>query len=322
MTVALGAFPEIGLLPGPFKNLSFQKWEGTTYPDQWDNYHGTPLGTHAPYAPGFDATPGDLITEPGVIVTAANTIRNEVDLYNWVPDNQVFRVQCAIMSRVTGHGIGYAVIKMYQSDGGWLQLSSDINENGPLDTWEIMQGTEDTAIDADKADLGFMVETRSYSGSTDPGAVFDCLAVQVGLTYDSRYYTFPVKPEFNGASIKPFTFVKRDRTGGGSQRTWDPTGGAVKWRVIMPFINVPAAFYNTMFEYWRRNRGLDGKEAARLVLNHMIHDPGASYTTGDEYLNRPPWIICNEISPEFPLIESGGFYGAKLFSGTFVFEEI
>jgi len=322
MTITFGSFPEIGLLPGPFRNLSFQKFEGTTYPDQWDNYHGSPSGTHEHYAPGFDSTPGLKISDTGVVTTAYNTVRNEVDLYSWVPDNQVFRIQFAGIPNLTGAGAGRVVVKAYQNDSGWVDLSSDAIENGTNEVWEYLQANEDAAIDTDKSNIGIMVECRSYSGSSAPAIVADCFALQVGLTYDSRYYTFPVKPEFNGFKMEPFTFVKRDRTAGGRQRTWDPSGGAVKWRVIMPFVNVPAAFYNTMFEFWRRNRGLDGKEAAPLVLNHNYFDPSDSYTTGSEYLNRPPWLICNEVSQNFPLVESGGFLNAKLFSGTFVFEEV
>ena len=323
MTVTLGTFPEIGFLPGPLKNLSFQKWEGTTYPDQWDtNQGGSATGVFASYAPGFDATPGLKITDTGVIAVDTNTIINTVDLYSWIPNNQIARLNLAVISNITGQGLGTVWCKLYQSSGGWRDIVSISSFNGAADQWAIEQANETNAILTAKSDIGIMLQVRSYSGSSNPGGVYDCIAPQVGLTYDSRYYTFPVKPEFNGSSMKPFTFVRRDRTGGGSQRTWDSTGGAVKWRIIMPFINVPAVFYNKMFEFWRRNRGLDGLEAAPLVLNHMIFDPLASYTSGQEYLNRPPWIICNEVSSEFPLVESGGFYGAKLFSGTFVFEEI
>lgn len=314
MAYTFADYPELAFA-FPFLNCSFERWDGTL-PESWELEDATPNGARVKYNPGFDSTRGIKISDTGVITAPENGIKQTIVLPSFIENGQKTRGGCARINSLGGaYGNSLAVVDLWQNGEVHQLLNSPwgaISASWGLDRWE-------SVIDIDTAhtDLTLMAQVYSYVGSSAPAAVFDCLFAEYGRTITERYYTFTRKPEFSGLDVFASTFVQTERTGVAKRRTWDSTGGAVKWTVTLPFVNIPGAMYDALFEFFRRNKGLDDKSGVHLVLHHKLVDTTDAYN-----LHIPPWIICDIADANWPLKYSGSFLGAKLFSGTLTFEEV
>jgi len=317
MSYTFGALPTLGFAL-PFRNLSFGKWSGAL-PDQFAYLAGTPTGTHSEYNPGFDLSRACRITDTGVISSASNTLVQYIDLPSYIPNGQVTHVGAAVLSDLGGsYGSGKAVVKLIQVTTG--DLASIYNEN--VASWAIIDGNSTAGINTANGDLGIKFEIRSYNSEADPAGLFDCLMAQHGRTAAERYYAFTHYPDLSGVEITPFTFSVDKRGAGGDLLSYDQTGGAVKWRIKFPFFNVPSAFVEVLNEFWAYSRGLYGP-ARPIVLTHNLVNVSAAHTTGQDFLHRPPWIICKIVNDELPFqTPAGQFLGADMFDGTLIFEEV
>jgi hypothetical protein len=76
-----------------------------------------------------------------------------------------------------------------------------------------------------------------------------------------------------------------------------------------------------LHEYFVWNKGLGAYAPAPLVLHHKLVDTSAAHTAGDEFLGRPPWIICDIADVAWPFQPAGSFAGADLYNGTLTFLE-
>ena len=318
-----GQAPEIAFAL-PFVNLSFEHWEDTL-PDGW-TLDPSPVGTRTPYRPGYDLTPGALIADTGVITTGYyNGLYQTIDLPDYIENNQKCRFQFATKTDLGGsYGASYTILRLKQNSGAY----EVIGRYGANDAnWVLVQRDSDftspTPILTAYSDIGLIAHVRSYDGSSDPAGVIDSIAVEYGRTIGSWSDVFTHFPEFHPNLIKSFMpGRKAERGGRGKRRSFDKMGGAVKWRVTMPFRNVPASFVEMLEEYWIRNKGLAGYPGIPLVLHHHLTDPAASHTAGHEYLRTPGYIICDIVEDEWPFSPSGAYLGAGMYSGTLTFEEI
>lgn len=310
--------PELGLA-FPFDNLSFQRWDGAL-PDCWARPTSSTTGTMAKYVPGFDMTRALKISDTGVVSTMTNALDNAIALPAYIQNGQALRAGYSEISALAGYGAAKAVLVVGQDNFAHQQIGSLYRENDA--SWYLQQWNSGTGIDTSHADLAIRLYVLSSGGSSAPAVAFDALFVEYGRTTAERYYAFPYMPEASGVRISPFTFGKSDRTGRGKRRTYDPTGGAVKWRVVFPFQNIPDTFVEVLSEFWRINKGLDDRPGRPLVLHHYIQDPAAVHTTGHDWLKRPPFIICDIVEEELPFQQVGSFLGRKIFTGTLTFEEI
>jgi len=313
MAYTFGDYPEIAFAL-PFENLSFERWDDTL-PDQWEYHEVTPTGSHDKYNPGFDSTRAIKISDTGVITSADNTLVQSIDLPSYIENNQIIRAGACILSDLGGvYGAGIGVLKITQNAYGYQPVSTS-SENSA--SWALIRADSTNPLLTAYSDLHIYIETRSYNSEADPACLFDCFFAEYGRSVAERYYTFPRKPEFQGLNPYPMTFSQNERTGRGKRRTWDPTGGAVKWTIEMPFQNIPGAMVDALYQFYRRNKGLDDAEGVHLVLHHKLIDTSDSYS-----LRMPPWLICDIANDDFPFRYSGGYLGAKLFSGTLIFEEV
>lgn len=319
MTYILGQAPELALA-FPFVNMSFGKWTGTL-PDSW--LENSPAhGTKEKYRPGFDLTQGVKIYESGVVADLNNRIYQAITLPGNVPNAQKIRAGFAYIDSFAGRGETAAVLLISQN-GTSYQLIHSIATPHPSAVWRLFSA-ESTSVNISTAytDLAYSIRAQSGGGTSDPAVAYDCLFAEYGLSAAEAYYTFTHSPAVSGIDIRPMLFGKSERTGSASLRRFDTTGGAVKWKITFPFQNVPASFVETMAKFWEWNKGLGAYEPVPLVLHHYLLNPAASHTAGDDYLRRPPWLICNIMDEEFPFSHAGSFLGAELYNGTLNFEEI
>lgn len=314
-----GDNPEIGFAI-PFENGDFSRFDGAL-PEEWAKSAGSPTGDHADYRPGFALTGALDISDVGVDLGsgAANTLENVIDMPGYILDEQVTRLGAALWGDLAdgSHGAGKPVIKVFSGSTELCNVVSDGDED-----WILKETNSTVDIDTGDSTMKMTCQMRSSGGSTDPRGLFDLIFLEYGRTAAERFYTFTHRPSFQGLKIFPQTFGKSRRAGRAQRQRYDTTGGAVKWTVVFPFVNVPEAFVEVLMEFWRRNKGLDGNAGIPLVLHHYIQDPNASHTDGEDWIRRPPWIICDIKEETFPFYPSGSFLGAKMFSGALTFEEI
>ena len=303
----------------PFNNLSFAAWEAAL-PDAWAYYDGTPTGTHAAYNPGFDLSPALKISDTGVKDSAAaNRLVNSIAMPAYMLNGQVTRLGACLWGDLAGAaGAGYPVVKAYS---GTTELAAAVSAG--LTSWAIVETNSSANIATADATLSLRLQERSHNSEADPASLFDCLVLEYGRTVSERYYTFAYRPEFHPDLIEGFLPGRKSERGAvGKLREYDTMAGRPKWRVTMPFRNVPPSFVEALEEFWVRNKGLAGYPGIPLVLHHNLTDPAASHTTGHDYLRIPPWIICNISETYWPFKPSGSHLGAKIYSGTLTFEEI
>jgi len=315
MPYTFADYPELAFA-FPFHNLSFQHWDGTL-PEEWIEHTTPGHGTRVKYNPGMTYPRALKITDVGTIAVPDdldNALEQTIDMPDYIENGQVTRLNGCFISELSGSGKAVAVTKFTSVLPSPLEYIG-MPDSGRTD-WHIAQGNSANAIDTTKTDLRLSCRVRS-NAEADPAALFDCVAVEYGQTIAERYYTFARKPEFVGIQAYPFTFVNDDRTGVGKRRTWDPTGGVIKWHIEFPFVNIPGAMVEALYDFYMRNKGLMDSEGVPLVLHHKLIDISESFN-----LHIPPWIVCDIINPEFPMKFAGGFLGAKLWSGTLIFEEI
>lgn len=311
MAYTFADYPELAFA-FPFLNCSFERWDGTL-PEEWTQA-ATPAGTRTKYNPGFDSTRGLLISNPGT--AGSNYIRQSITLPSFILNGQKIRAGCARKNSLGGaYGNALAVICVFQNSYGYSLLGAPYGTSSA--SWGLDRFESTSDINASYTDIALLAEIYSRSGAADPAAAFDCLFAEYGRSITERYYTFTRKPEFSGLDVFASTFVQTERTGVAKRRTWDSTGGAVKWTVVMPFVNIPGAMVEALRDFWNRNKGLEDKAGVHLVLHHKLVDTTDAYN-----LHIPPWIICDIAEPAWPFKYSGSFLGAKLFSGTLTFEEV
>lgn len=306
----------------PFVNLSFGAWAGGTYPDSWALFGSGVNASWAKYTPGFDLSRAIKIAETGAPVNNS-AIYQSITLPDYIQHGQKTRVGgCAITDLEGAYGAGQAAIILYQGIAGPFPALAGFSLDNST-TWEI--GDLDSTGDIDTSghtNIAIRIYVWQYAAETDPAVVIDCLKAEYGRSITERYYTFTRFPELSGLDIRPMTFRKNDRTGRGGLRSYDPTGGATKWRVVLPFENVPASFVEVLEEFWRNNRGLEDGISRPLCLTHNLTDPTSAHTAGHDYLKRPPWIVCNIVDEYFPFKHVGSWLGAGMYSGSLTFEEI
>lgn len=306
--------PEIGFA-FPFLNMSFERWDATLA-DQWTQEYTPGAGTRSKYNPGFDSTRAMKIADTGIVLSPQNGIYQSIALPSYILNGQKTRAGAAILNSINGYGNARAVMALTQNNTSYYLVNwayPAVSAN-----WQLYRVDSTQDLSTSYTDLRFTFRCYSWdAGVSNPAMLIDCVFAEYGRSITERYYTFPRKPSFNGVDVRPMTFVQDDRTGVGKRRTWDPTGGAIKWKIVMPFENIPGAMYEALFEFFRRNKGGDDKEGVHLVLHHKLVDTTDAYN-----LHMPPWIICDIVDKEWPLRYSGAFAGAKLFSGTITFEEV
>ena len=311
-----GDFPELAFAL-PFVNGSFDRWD-STLPENWALLHSSPDGTRTKYNPGFDSTRALKIADTGTVTTPLNGIKQTIVLPSYIQNGQkIHSGMCVLNSLGAPAGNAQARMAVWQNAGGYQPIGQPYS--GVSDAWQICRYPSTANINTSYSDLGIEVSVCSAgsSGGTDPAALFDCIFAEYGRTVDERSYIFPRKPEFSGLDYFAETFVQNERTGVGKRRSWDPTGGTVKWTFVMPFVNIPGAMVEALEEFFLRNRGAGDGEGVHLVLHHKLIDETDEYN-----LRIPPWIICDIAETKWPFKYSGGFLGAKLFSGTLTFEEV
>lgn len=204
------------------------------------------------------------------------------------------------------------------STGDNVRIADVLGNTAANGDWVITVLTTTTfSLDSSTGNGAYTSGGTATELMADPAALFDCIFAEYGRTTSERYYTFTRKPAFQGLDPYPVTFTQDERTGVGKRRTWDPTGGAVKWIIKMPFQNIPGAMVDSLYQFFRRNKGLDDAEGVHLVLHHKLVDTSDSFN-----LRMPPWIICDIANKDWPFKFSGGYLGAKLWSGTLIFEEV
>jgi hypothetical protein len=322
MAHTFGQALEIGLAL-PFVNLSFQHWEDTL-PDQWVYVETSPSGTHGKDR-GFDLTPSLKITDTGQITsTPDNRLQQEILLPDWIENGQHVRGGgCFFNNYGSPYGISQTVVKLTQNSGAVSVINNGYSN---ATSWAIHTFNDLIALSTSYTDLIIGLELRSYNPGTpetDPAGAWDCLFFEVGRTIASRYDTLTHFPEFHPNLIESFSPGRKSERGGrGKRRSYDRMGGAVKWRVTLPFVNVPASFVEILEEYYIHNKGLDNQTRKPLVLHHHLTDPSAAHTAGHQYLKTPPWIICDIVEEKWPFRPSGAYLGAGMYSGTLTFEEI
>lgn len=313
MAYTFADYPEIAFAL-PFENLSFERWDDTL-PEEWENYSGSPTGTRTSHNPGFDLTRALKIEQSGVVSVTTNALKQEIITPDYIQNGQHIRGGMVIKSDLEGsYGAGKGFLIVGQNG---LSLTNLVTWRENETSWNIQRADSINAINTGYSDLIILLYINSYSSESDPACLFDCIFAEYGRDISERYYAFIRKPAFQGIEMIPQTFVQDERTGIGKRRTWDPTGGAVKWRIKFPFIDIPGAMADALYEFFSRNKGLDDSEGVHLVLHHMLIDTSESYN-----LRQSPWIVCDIANDTFPLSFSGGYMGAKLWSGTFVFEEV
>lgn len=313
-----GDYPELGFAI-PFENLNFALFDGAL-PEEWAYVSGSPTGDHDPYSPGFDLAPALDMSDTGVKDSGAlNILVNEISMPDYLLDGQIVRGGGALWGDLEdgSHGAGRPVIKFKTGVADMAYIASE-----GVTSWELKEANDTVPIDTGDTTLSITCQLRSYNSEAAPRSLIDCLFLEYGRTVAERYYTFTHRPSFQGLKIFPTTFGKARRAGRAQRQRYDTTGGAVKWTVVFPFVNVPETFVEVLMEFWRRNKGIGGNAGIPLVLHHYIQDPNASHTTGEDWLRRPPWIICDIKDETFPFYPSGSFLGAKMFSGALTFEEL
>jgi hypothetical protein len=278
--------------------------------------HSPGAGTRAKYNPGFDSTRAMQISDTGVITTSENGIKQELVLPAYIQNGQKIRAGLTRKDSLGGsYGNSFVAIDVRQNGWSYSLLGNpygSVSSNWVLDRFE---STQD--INTSYSDLWFLIRAYSRSGASAPAALIDCIFAEYGRTITERYYALTRKPAFSGLDVFASTFVQTERTGVAKRRTWDPTGGAVKWTVVMPFMDIPGAMVEALRDFWNRNKGLEDKAGVHLVLHHKLVDTTDAYN-----LHIPPWIICDIAETNWPFKYSGSFLGAKLFSGTLTFEEV
>lgn len=321
MSHTFGDYPTLGFAV-PFENLSFSIWTDTTYPDQWElDGSGTDSDCNK-YTPGFDQTRGMKLEETpgGAVATANNAVGQTIAIPDYFPNGQATRIgYCAISDLEGSYGAAYASVILYQITGGTQVLASYSLSNST--TWQIAEVNSTNNVNTSTySDFKILCQVISYNSEADPAGAFDCLKVEYGRSTSERYWTFTRAPELSGLKVEEITFREDERGGRGDLRSYDSTGGAIKWRITMPFENVPESFVEAINDFWRKSRGLEDGIARPLCLTHYLTDPTAAATSGEDYLKRPPWIICQMVKKDFQ--HFGSFLGAGMYDGVIVFEEI
>lgn len=314
MAYTFADYPEIAFAV-PFENTSFERWDATL-PDQWAQTHSPGAGTRAKYNPGYDSTRALDIHDTGVITSPQNGIKQTLTLPSYMTNGQKTRAGMAALNTVSGYGTSKAVIAVTQNSGALAICNYKYNAVSA--SWQLCRYDSDADINTSYTDLVLALSVYSSDGAaTNPAALFDNVFMEYGRTASERYYTFTRKPEFNGLDAFAETFCQAERTGRGKRRTWDATGGAVKWTLVLPFVNIPLSMVDALEQFVRGNKGLDDKEKPHLVLHHKLIDTSESSRTG-----LPPWLICDIADEKSNWKYSGGWLGAKLFSGTLTFVEV
>jgi len=313
-----GQFPEIAFAI-PFSNLSFEAWEAAL-PDSWAYVSGSPTGTHAANYPGFDLTRALKISDTGVKASSAlNTLVNSIAMPSYLLNGQVTRLGACLWGDLEGAaGAGYPVVK---ARSGTTELAAAVSAG--LTSWQIVTTNSSANIATADSTLSLTLQERSHNSEADPASLFDCLVLEYGRTITERYYTFTHRPEFHPNLIQAELPGRTSERGSvGARRSYDNKAGRPKWRVTMPFRNVPASFVEALQDFWIRNQGLAGYPGIHLVLHHHLSDPASTHTAGHDYLKIPPWIICDIVEAAWPFTPAGAHLGAKIFSGTLTFEEV
>ena len=315
-TYTFADYPELAFAL-PFENLSFERWDDTL-PDTWVQLP-SPSGSRTKYNPGFDSTRALKISDTGTITSGPlNVLRQVITLPSYIRNGQkICGGMVAINSLGTPSGNARAAIAINQNTFAHNLID---HQYPPVASaaWQICRYDSTADINTSYTDLAVGLKVYSWDGATsDPAALYDCIFAEYGRTIDERFYIFPRKPEFSGLDVFAETFIQSERTGRAKRRTWDATGGAVKWTVVLPFVNIPGAMVDALYEFWRGNKGLDDKEGAHLVLHHKLIDMADAYN-----LHIPPWLVCDIAEERWPFKYAGGFLGAKLFSGTLTFVEV
>lgn len=314
MAYTFADYPELAFAL-PFLNMSFERWDGTL-PEQWLQTHSPGSGVRAKYNPGFDSTRAILISDTGIVTSPQNGIRQSITIPSYILNGQKIRGGCARVNSLGGaYGNSLAVMDVTQNSDAVSLLNLPYGASSA--SWQLDRWESTADINISYTDIAFIAKIYSRSGSSAPAALYDCLFAEYGRTIAERYYTFTRKPEFSGLDLKQQTFVNAERTGVAKRRTWDPTGGATKWTITMPFVNIPGSMEQALHEFFNRNKGLDDAAGVHLVLHHKLID-----TTDADYRRLPPWLICDIANDSWPFKFSGGYLGAKLFSGTLIFEEV
>jgi hypothetical protein len=315
-TYAFADFPELAFAL-PFENLSFERWDATLA-DQWAQEYSPGTGARAKYNPGFDSTRAIRISDTGIIVSGAqNGIKQTIAVPSYMLNGQKTRAGMATINSLgSPYGDSRAAIALVQPSGGPNLIN--YSYPGRSAAWQLWRPDSTADLNTTYTTLQLILRIASWDGATsDPAALYDCIFAEYGRTIAERYYTFARKPEFSGLDVFAETFVQSERTGRAKLRTWDATGSAVKWTVVMPFVNIPGAMVDALYEFFRRNKGLDDKEGVHLVLHHKLIDTADAYN-----LHIPPWLVCDIAEERWPFKYAGGFLGAKLFSGTLTFVEV
>jgi len=321
MAYDFASYPEIGIAI-PFKNMSFSKWDADDMPVDWETIQGTPDGTREKYSPGYSATPALQISEDdtGVSDTNNGILQEYGALPDYIPNNQIVRAGAVFISDLGGsYGAGAARIKFWQKTGGYQKVA-EVASNDSSE-WELVQANETNAIVTSKDDIEVQVNVASHDGSTYPAAVFDRLFIEHGRTYDERYYTFTRYPEHSGIKCEEMTFNRLTRATSGELSGFDASGGNAKYKIVLPFIGIPASMVEALHDFFVWNKGLGAYDPVPLVFHHKLVDVTAGHTSGDNFLGRPPWIICDIANEVFPFYPAGSFAGADLYNGTITFLE-
>jgi hypothetical protein len=257
------------------------------------------------------------ISDTGTVSSSQNGIKQTLVLPSYILNGQKTCVgMCVLNSLGTPAGNANACISLWQNAGAYYPVANVYS--GLSASWQICRYDSSADLNTTYADIGMFLRVYSAAtGGTDPASLFDCVFAQYGRTITERTYIFPRKPEFSGLDVFASTFVKTERTGIAKRRTWDPTGGAIKWKIVMPFVNIPGDMVEALHDFFIGNKGGNDKEGVHLVLHHKLIDPTDTYN-----LHIPPWLICDIAETDWPFKFSGGFLGAKLFSGTLTFEEV
>jgi hypothetical protein len=314
MAYTFADYPELAFAL-PFENMSFERWD-STLPDQWAQTDDPGVGTRAKSNPGFDSTRALKISDTGIITAPQNGIKQTLVLPTYLENGQIIRAGMCVDNNLGGaYGAAKAVMAITQNAYAYALVN--FVYNGVQSGWQLCEYDGSNPISTSYTDLILTLDTRSSSDSSDPAALFDCIFAEYGRTIAERYYTFVRKPEFSGLDITKQTFTQKERTGIGKQRSYDPTGGAVKWVITMPFVNIPGAMVEALHDFFNRNKGLDDAEGVHLVLHHKLINISDTFN-----LRIPPWFICDIAEKDWPFKFSGGYLGAKLYSGTLTFEEV
>lgn len=310
-------YPELAFAL-PFENLSFERWDATL-PDSWVQEYSPGTGARAKSNPGFDSTRAIRISDTGIITSGAtNGIKQVIAVPSYMLNGQKTRVGMAQKNSLgSPNGDARAAIALLQPSGGPALINFHYHPARSA-AWAITDSESTADLNTSYANLSLILRTYSWDGAaSDPAALYDCVFAEYGRAITERYYAFARKPEFSGLDVFAETFAQNERTGRAKRRTWDASGGAVKWSIVMPFVNIPGAMVDALYEFFRRNKGLDDKEGVHLVLHHKLIDTADAYN-----LHIPPWIVCDIAEERWPFRFSGGFLGAKLFSGTLTFVEV